>query len=155
MKIQCLTFPILLVQLLISNSLACKSQNKQNRANCVSINNAFKAGMSNYHSYLKSDTIYFENTINLQNNCLKKTGFKFSIIDFMYLDKDTSVFMKPRLVVGLNYYDFKLNFLRMGLHKIRFIQETGNWETVLQGNIEIYLDKRKRLGRIRKIVKNL
>lgn len=143
-----------MIQLLTFNSLSGNAQNNLKAKDCYLISKVFKAGVIAYHSYLKSDTIYFENTTDLDANCFKKIYIKGTIIDFKYLDSDTTLFIIPKLVVGLNYYNFKSKFLRLGLHKIRFIRETGNWETALQGNIEVYFERKKKSIFIKRIIRN-
>lgn len=136
------------------SSFLGNAQNNLSAKDCYLISKVFKVGVTAYHSYLKSDTIYFENTTDLNINCFKKNRIKGLIVDFKYLDSDTTLFIIPQLVVGLNYYSFKSKFLRLGLHKVRFIQKTGNWETALQGNIEIYFERKKKSIFIKKIVRN-
>lgn len=143
-----------IIQLLVFSFFVGNAQNNSKDKDCYLISKVFKAGVIAYHSYLKSDTIYFENTTDLDVNCLKKNYIKGTIIDFKYLDSDTTLFIMPKLVVGLNYYNFKSKFLRFGLHKIHFIQETGNWETALQGNIEIYFERKKKSIFIKRVVRN-
>ena len=145
--------PVIIQSLMFSSFLG-NAQNNLSAKDCYLISKVFKVGVTAYHSYLKSDTIYFENTTDLDANCFKKVYMKGKIIDFKYLDSDTTLFILPKLVVGLNYYNFKSKFLRLGLHKIRFIRETGNWETALQGNMEIYFERKKKSIFIKRIIRN-
>lgn len=155
MKRSLFIIPII-IQLLIFSSFLGNAQRNLRAKDCYLISKVFNIGVTAYHSYLKSDTIYFENTTDLDISCFEKIIIKGSIINFKYLDSDTTLFIIPKFVVGLNYYNFKSKskFLRLGLHKVHFIQETGNWETALQGNIEIYFERKKKSIFIKKIRRN-
>ncbi|MDR6561561.1 MULTISPECIES: hypothetical protein [unclassified Arcicella] len=145
----------LIIQIIILNTIPVSSQIGKERVDCQLVSIAFETGISKFHSYLKSDTIYFENTIGLCKDCIERSRFKFLIVNFNYLDNDTTLFLKPQLVIGLNYYNSKSKLVRMGLHKIQYKHETDGWEVALEGNIEIYFDKNKNSKRIKKIIRNL
>jgi len=153
MKKALFNIPVI-IQFLVFSFFSGNAQNNSKDFDCFLISKVFKAGVIACHSYLKSDTIYLENTTDLDINCLKKNYRKGTIIDLKYLDSDTTLFIMPKLVIGLNYYDFKSKFLRFGLHRIHFIRETGNWETALQGNIEIYFERKKKSIIIKRVIRN-